>query len=356
MAYSAVYQILNDYFYPNPAELITVKDTQLVLGNVYAVPSFEFSGETSIGEGKATSRANNSLPYLLAAHRFTDKFVLGLNITPSGYGHIAWPEDSIVANLSTQTEILYYQIGLQSVYQFNDRLAIGVGFNVEYNKFANINYVVPPLGNQVNKITNGINYVGDVGAFYKINAYNYLTTAVYTQVSTYGHGFSTLGPLVSNDFSLNVLQALIAYVGLQHTITEKLSLEEKIYFSGWGIGKNVDLINTATGSNSTPANWGDAWSFQVSASYALKEKLALLGSGIYETNPVPVATNQIGYPVSSSGALSIGLDLSFMKEFSVQAMYSYGAFLPNATIANITGHGTVAANFQSGVVQFIYKT
>jgi len=214
--FAAVYQILNDYFYPNPAELTVVNDTELVLGNVYAVPSFEFNGETSSGQGTANSKANNSLPYILTAHRFTDKFVLGFNVTPSGYGHIDWPEDSIVANLSTQTEILYYQLGLQSGYQFNDKLSIGVGFNVEYNKFAELNYTVPSLGNQVNKIKNGINYVGDVGVYYKINSHNYLSSAIYTQVSTYGNGFSTLGPLVSNDFSLNILQALIAYQQLYY--------------------------------------------------------------------------------------------------------------------------------------------
>ena len=118
----------------------------------------------------------------------------------------------------------------------------------------------------------------------------------------------------------------------------------------------MDFINSATGSFSTPANWGDAWSFQISARYALTEKLGVLGSGIYETNPVPVATNQIGYPVSSAGALSIGLDFLLMKEFSTQVIYSYGAFLPNAIIANTTGNGTVAANTQSFVAQVTYKT
>ncbi|MBA4283872.1 MAG: hypothetical protein C0432_06240 [Candidatus Puniceispirillum sp.] len=171
--YAAVYQILNDYFYQNPAELTQVRETQLILGNVFTIPSFEFNGVTPIGSGTANSRVNNSLPYLLTAHRFTDKFVVGFNVTPSGYGHIDWPEDSIVANASTVTNVLYYQFGLQSGYQFNDKLAIGIGFDIEYNKFAELNYMVPPLGNQVNKIK-GVNYVGDLGVFYKINPYNFL--------------------------------------------------------------------------------------------------------------------------------------------------------------------------------------
>ena len=354
-AYAAVYQILSDYFYQNPAELSQIHETQLILGNVFAIPSMEFNGQTPIGSGTASSKVNNSLPYVLTSHRFTDKWVVGFNVTPSAYGHINWGDDSIVSNSSTITNILYYQFGLQSGYQFNEDLTLGVGFNVEYNKFAALNYMTPPLGNQVNKIENGVNYVGDFGVYYKINAHNYLTAAIYTQVSTYGHGISTLGPIASNDFSLNILQPPIAYIGLQQTSNEKLFLEEKVYFSGWAIVKNIDFINSATGSFSTPANWRDTRSFQVSARYVLTEKWAFLGSGVYETNAVPTATNQIGYPVSASGSLTVGLDTQIMKEISAQVMYSYGRFIPNAIIANTTASGTVSANTQSFVIQLIYK-
>ena len=80
--------------------------------------------------------------------------------------------------------------------------------------------------------------------------------------------------------------------------------------------------------------------------------------GIYSnfrTWPVPTATNQIGYPVSASGSLTVGLDVLLMKEISAQIMYSYGGFIPDAIIANTTASGTVSANTQSFVIQLIYK-
>lgn len=354
-SHAAVYQILSDYFYQNPAELSQIHETQLILGNVFAIPSMEFNGQTLLGSGTANSKVNNSLPYVLTAHRFTDKWVVGFNVTPSAYGHIDWGDDSIVSNSSTVTDMLYYQFGLQSGYQFNENVTLGAGFNVEYNKFAALNYMTLPLGNQVNKIENGVNYVGDFGVYYKINAHNYLTAAIYTQVSTYGHGSSTLGSIASNDFSLNILQPPIAYIGLQQTSNDKLFLEEKVYFSGWHIVKNIDFINSATGSFSTPAHWRDTWSFQASARYVLTENWAVLGSGMYETNAVPAAANQIGYPVSASGSLTIGFDAQIMKEISAQFMYSYGGFIPDAIITSTTANGTVSANTQSFVVQLIYK-
>ena len=114
-------------------------------------------------------------------------------------------------------------------------------------------------------------------------------------------------------------------------------------------------LNSATGSFSTPANWRDTWSFQASARYVLTENWAVLGSGIYETNAVPAVTNQIGYPVSASGSLTIGFDAQIMKEISAQIMYSYGGFIPDAIIANTTANGIVSANTQSFVIQLIYK-
>lgn len=45
-AYAAVYQILSDYFYQNPAELSQIHETQLILGNIFAIPSMKFNGQT----------------------------------------------------------------------------------------------------------------------------------------------------------------------------------------------------------------------------------------------------------------------------------------------------------------------
>lgn len=90
------------------------------------------------------------------------------------------------------------------------------------------------------------------------------------------------------------------YVGLQHLLNDKWSLGEKIYWSGWSIQKNLYFKNTATRSFIVPTNWKDVWSYQITTRYAITEKMALLGSVIYETNPNPTPTNSIGYPLAAS--------------------------------------------------------
>lgn len=142
-SYAAIDQILSDNFFLNPAELSLIKKGQLSIGNLFVSPKLKFTGTTPLGSGSTTSKTNNSLPYLLAAYRLSDRFVMGLTATPSAYGHIQWPINSLLREISTTTKLLYYRVGAQSTYQFTDKLSLGVGLNLEYNKLAELDFVIP---------------------------------------------------------------------------------------------------------------------------------------------------------------------------------------------------------------------
>ena len=351
---SAVDQSLNDTFFQNPAELSKTHQLQLMAGDLFIAPAFKFTGQSSSGRGSVTSKVNNNLPYMLGSFRVNDRVVLGINITPSAYGRLEWPINSIVANASTKTYLLYYRAGVLSSYQFSDDLSIGVGLNFELNRHLELDFVVPPMGNQINKAS-GLNNSADIGLFYKISPRSYLTAAVFSPVQATGTGTSTLNTKVTNNFSLNITEATVAYIGLQHELNDKLFLEEKIYWSGWYLQKNIEFKNSTTGSYAIPTNWKNVWSYQVSTRYATTERIALLGSLIYETNPAPTVTNSIGYPLAASIFVSVGLDIKLRKSLSAQFIYGYGTFIPNAQINNASGDGAIAANIQVAALQFTYK-
>lgn len=354
IGYCAIAQNLNDTFFQNPAELKSINKAQVTAGNVFISPFFNYSGAAFGANGSVNSTVVDYLPYVLSAYRVTDKLVLGLNALPSMYGHLDWPVDSFVAPAATLTKLLYYRFGVQSSYQVSENLALGIGFNVEDNGQYQLNFITPGQGNQINRIS-GINYTGDFGLYYKINAKNYLTIAGYTQVDTYGHGSSSIGLRTNNNLSMNITQAPVIYIGLEHFANEKWFIEGKVYWSGWSIQKNINFTNTIIDTHIVPTDWKDVWSFQVTSRYAMTERWALLTSIIYETNPVPLATNAIGYPLAAAGTLSGGLDITLTRNFSIQGIYNYGAFLPNSPIYNAVAVGTINAHFQAGVLQFIYK-
>lgn len=353
--YSAVDQSLNDNFFQNPAELSKINQIQLIAGNLFIAPTFKFKGISSGSVGNATSRVNNLLPYLLSSYRLTNRFVLGINITPSAYGHLSWPLNSIVANTATETKVFYYRTGIQSSYQLTDNLAIGAGLNLEMNKLQEIDFVVPNMGNQINKMS-GLNCSADIGLFYKITPRNSLTAAIYTPVKAVGFGSSSLNSTITNNFSLSITEASVAYIGLQQELNDRWFLGEKIYWSGWSLQKNISFKNTTTGDVTIPTNWKNVLSYQVVTRYATTEKTALLGSIIYETNPNPTSTNNIGYPLAASMFISAGLDLNLQKKISAQLIYGYGLFVPAAKINTPVSGGSISANIQAAILQFLYKT
>jgi long-chain fatty acid transport protein len=354
-AYAGVDQILNNTFFQNPAELSLINKLQLTAGNVFISPTVKFNGVSSGKTGSAMSKVNDYLPYLLTAFRMNDKFVLGVNVTPSAYGHIDWPLDSIVAYESTVTKALYYRAGTQASYQFTEQLAMGMGLNWEYNKLFELDFVIPNQGNQINKIS-GSNFSADIGLFYKINPNNTLTAAYYTPVNTMGHGTSSLNTTTVNNFSMTISEASVAYVGLQQQLNEKWLIEEVLYWSGWGLQKTLSLANTATGSRNSPTNWRDVWSLQALTHYSATDKVGVLAGITYETNAAPVATNALGYPLAPTLSLSAGVDLSLQKQLSTQLVYGYGVFIPDAQINSLKSVGLVSANTQALVLQLTYQS
>lgn len=332
-----------------------VNQHQWILGNQFVSPRFQFKGISSGQVGEATSNPQNALPYMLASYRLSDRFVMGVNIVPSGYGHFDWPIDSIVANDSTKTYLFYYKAIVQSSYQLSNDLAIGLGLNIEDNHRLELDFVVPSQGNQINRIS-GLNVFPDVGLFYKINSKNYFTAAVYAPLNTYGRGISHTQTIQNNNYSSNIRDAAVIFAGLEQKPNDLWFLEEKIYWSGWSIQNNINFNNTTSGTYMRAAAWKDVWSFQYNMRYAATEKLALLGGLLYDTNPIDSTTNQIGYPLSSTLSVSGGLDISLWTNFSAQLMYLYSTFVPTAKINAGNTQGTVFADIQGAVLQLTYKT
>ena len=354
-SYAAVDEILNDYYFQNPAELSTIHESQWILGNQYISPEFEFKGISSGQMGTAISNPHDSLPYTLASYRFSDRWVLGLNIVPSGYGHFEWPADSIVAYDSTKTFLLYYKAIIQSSYQVSNNLALGLGLNIEYNYRLQLNFLVPNQGQQSNWIT-GTNVFPDVGLFYKINAHHFLTAAFYAPLNTNGYGISYTNSMRNTNYSSNFRDAAVVFIGLQQKPNESWFFEEKVYWSGWSIQKGINFTNTTTGTYIRSADWKDIFSFQLNTRFATTEKVAILAGGLYDTKPINSATNQVGYPLAPTVSLSVGLDLALLSELSLQVNYLYSTFIPLARINAGNSNGTVSANIQGAVLQLTFKS
>ncbi len=116
-----------------------------------------------------------------------------------------------------------------------------------------------------------------------------------------------------------------------------------------------NVTNTTSGTYVVPTLWHEVWSFQINTRYAVNKTYALLDSITYDTNPVPLATNSIGYPIAAAGALSSGLDISLTNTCFIQGMYTYEALLPDSPINNSVSQGVAHSHVHAGTVQITYK-
>ena len=351
---AAVGQMLTDYFFQNPADLGLVRKQQLIVGNLLIAPTLDFNGTATGGTGQARSSVVDSLPYLLADIRLSDKWVLGFNVVPSEYGHLNWPIDSVVAHDSTVTKIYYYLLGFQSSFQLSERITLGLGLNIHYHYLAELDALVGNLGNEVNKasaINNGL----DAGLRYKITNNHTFIVAFYSPVDRYAHGTSTLANVTSHAFQLNLVEAAVVFAGLQQQFSERWFVEEKLFWSNWTGQNNITLKNTTRGTLTYPTNWTDAWSYMVAAQYRFTDKLAGFATVMYETNPVPDDSNSIAYPVAPTLFFSGGVDLAVYEQWRMQLVYGYGFFIPKAQIGNGNTSGTIADNTHTGALQFTYQ-
>lgn len=354
-AFAAASQILNDIFFLNPAEMSLVNQTKWIAGNLFIDSSFTFTGVSTGKQGKAHSNTNNCLPYGVGVYRLNERWVVGVNVSPSAYANVQWPYSSIVSDLSTTTKVLYYRTGIQSSYQFTDKFAIGIGFNVENNMNLELDLFRPNVGNQTNKVS-GTTYTGDVGLLYKITPRHAFIMSMFTPINTLGTGTSTDNIQKTYNFRLNIIEAIVIYAGFQHQWTDKWYFSEKLYWSGWDMEKHLNFRNTTTGTYYIPTHWRNVVSVELITRYKTSEKLSLLGATIYESNANPTTTNAIGYPLAATTYLSAGVDIRLSNPLSIQLLYGYGFFAPSAKISNADAQGTVALNFQTGVVQLTYKT
>lgn len=352
--HAAVGQMLTDYFFQNPADLGLVNKRQVIAGNLLIAPTLVFNGTATGGTGQARSSVVDSLPYLLADIRLSDKWVLGFNAVPTEYGDLNWPIDSVVSHDSTVTKIYYYLLGLQSSFQLSDRMTLGFGLNIRYNYLAELDALVGNLGNEVNKasaINNGL----DAGLRYKIADNHTFIAAFYTPVDRFGHGTSTLGNVTSYAFELNLVEAAVVFAGLQQQFAERWFFEEKVFWSNWTVQNNTTLKNTTRGTLVYPTNWTDTWSYMMAGQYRFTDKVAGFAGMMYETNPVPEDTNAIAYPVAPALFFSAGVDIAVYERWRMQLVYGYGFFIPKAKIGNGDNSGTISANTQAGTLQFTYQ-
>lgn len=328
--HASVIQYFFDFNYFNPATLTDTKKTDINVGSLTLNTNVKFKGTDIGGTGTASSSEVFSLPYFFGAVRINPCTVIGLNISQPLYGNIQFPDDSVVR--FSNTENIRHDIDFNPAIGFkvSDKLSVGAGFVANYLHDSNINFVIPGLGNAVNKCHDWA-YGWNVGLNYAINSKNYLALYYFSPLNFELRGTSAAGQFFKNNLRVHGVAApattVVKYTALP---TPNWTLSAYLFYSQWSIVRTVTLENVAGVANPIPLrlNYGDTWATKFYAEYKFKcnPKWSAFGTFIYDTAPTNYNNRTVAFPADDIAIFILGGKYRLSKEITLQASVAHGAY------------------------------
>ncbi|CAM2961821.1 outer membrane protein [Legionella steigerwaltii] len=323
-AYATSYQRTIDLAYDNPALLKTVNKSEVLLGDSYIYGIFQFVGKLGALTGSATSRQHYNYPYGRIAFRINPKIVAGVDITHLEYANIVFPLNSIVSKLLTATIIKSIDVVPKVSYQLTRQIALGGALNIDNTYDLQVNNIVPPFGNLVNKAADRGAIGWGVGATYAPSSTTNLELSYFSKIMHHVTGTSTWGPFENNHYKLNYPLPALASLGISKSLGSKWLLKAMIRYQWYEAFQALVLQNTALGQTlNLPQGYRNTWVGLASAHYQVDEKWGVLVGSEYNTDPQPLLYRSVGLAGYSATALIGGIDYAFTKEFSAKLTYAH---------------------------------
>lgn len=327
--WATAYQPFLGIAYENPANLYTINKIDVILGNTYIQERFVFSGSNGALTGHAISDRNRNLPHGRLAFRVTKKLIVGVDISHRLYLNIQFPVGSILQSSSTASTLFDLDYSPRFSYQINEKLIVGAGANLNNLYQTQLNFVVDPYGNLVNK-GSGWAYGWNAGLIYKFNEKNILNLNYYSEINHGASGVSTWGPVVNPNLQFfNTIIPANLTCNLYKVWTEKIASNVEVHYQFWNKVQTLSLTNTALGINlDIPLYYHNALVAVLNGRYKFNDQLTGIIGGEYNTNPAEIFNRHPGLPASAAENVYTGVEISFNKEFTIKFLYSHGFASP----------------------------
>lgn len=323
-SYATSYQRTIDLAYDNPALLKAVNKNEVLLGNSFIYGIFQFVGKVGPLEGSATSRQYYNYPYGRVAFRINPKIVAGIDVTHLEYANIVFPQNSIVSKLITATIIKAIDVVPKISYQLTKQMALGIALNIDNTYDLQVNNVVVPFGNMVNKASDSGATGWGIGASYALSSTTILELSYFSKIMHHVTGRSTWGPFENDDYKLNYPLPALASLGISQSLGSKWLLKAMVRYQWYAAFNALVLQNTALGQTlNLPQGYRDTWIGLASAHYQMNEKWGILVGSEHNTDPQPLFYRSVGLSGYSSTALIGGVDYAISNKFSVKLTYAH---------------------------------
>lgn len=383
----------------NPATLSTLVQNQAYLGaneifpqvqmtnasavhtvNTPGTPSFPISSPVA----GVTSQKNITKPVFVPdgyfAWRLNNKLVAGISLA-APYGLVTkYYDSSVVRFAAVLSSVNTINLTPALAYQLNDKVSVGLGFQLQYlnANFSNFNGPYTGVAATDSLVAasyptylkaNGWGYGFTIGGIYKLDNRTTFGLGYRSIVSTHitgdGQQYTSPGgvvPAPNPVFLFNAQTSTNASVKTPAILT--LSAARDI--NNWTVKATAQVnfwytfnqlsINMpeAFAVNSTiPTKWKNAWFFATGADYRLNNKWTLKGGIAYDESPTQNAYRDPRIPDGDRYWLTFGATYFVNKHISIDGAYEH-LFVPSTTVNVAQATGTSATSTLPLEVNQIY--
>jgi long-chain fatty acid transport protein len=217
-----------------------------------------------------------------------------------------WHPSSFVNNTITRARIKVVDIAPGLGYQVTDKLALGVGLDVE-KVAAELNFILvsEPSLNKAYDTAYGYH----AGAIYEFSPATRLGLAYHSKVAHHLKGTSIF---VENSFSrvsTNLYLPPDTTLSLYHSLNAKWAVMATVVYTQWDIVKGLTIRNIAGIEPIAlyfPQNFHNTFTYSVGADYQATDHLTLRAGAGYDQTPTSNAFRILQLPDSDRYDLSIG--------------------------------------------------
>jgi len=396
----------------NPAGLVLIKKTEVVLGGVGIFPSGNLNGTSTsrvVGArnyvqpvNDLTGLQNGFVPSSHFALPLTDNVTFGLSVVAPFGLTTDWGTTSPVRYKGTLTEVLTTNVSPELGARLTQNFSIGAGLDLQYArvKFNTMlgapnvmvatgqsPYAVDTLSyNNGNSL--GVGFHAGVMGMFNDN-HTRVGLNYQSKVNHVFHGQSRLvgkmafpGILLASPTSVNTANPSAVFknnkvnsdpidfpdvltISGYHDVNDTIALLGSVVYTGWSSFKTIQLNNVAapsvnsaiqslpvsqvTVNSTTEEQWSDAWRFSLGANYHVNQKLMLRAGGGYDQTPTNDTFRDIRIPDASRWALAVGAHYQARPSIGLDVGYTH-LFQASTPRVNRTDALTATSSYNVDIV------
>ncbi|MCB5206519.1 OmpP1/FadL family transporter [Methylovorus mays] len=352
--------------YFNPAGMVYLSQSQLVVGAHAIRPSGHFNNEGSVnalgrpGNGEGGDLGSWAVvPNLYYSHVVTPDIRLGISVNAPFGLKTEYDKDWIGRFQAVKSELKTYNINPAMAFRVNDRLSLGLGVSVMYAD-AELTRAVNLVSSESTAHISGDDwgYGFNLGAIYQPASDTRIGLAYRSRVVQHLEGTVKFGQaLAANNGRISANLDLPESLSLSaiHQLNPQWELLGDISWTRWSQFNELRILNSnGTVLSLTPENWHNTMRYSLGISYRYNPQWKLRAGVAYDEEAMSEQYRTTRIPGNDRLWLTLGAGWDFSEKDRLDVGYAH-LFLRDARIddnqssASAGFNGRITGSYDSDV-------